>query len=212
MDPSFVSFLGVSAVVIMTPGQDTALTIRNTLLGGRSAGIATGLGVAVGQSTWTLAAAIGLTALLVASEPVFAAIRWLGAGYLVYLGARSLWSAARPGGGHAIGAQTAGSGPRLAPRRAWRQGLLSSLGNPKLAVFFSSLLPQFVPAGAAPFPTMVGLGLVFAAFTLVWLVAYATIVARAGDLLRGGRIRRMLDAVMGTVLVALGLRLATEPG
>ena len=96
MDSSFVAFLGIAAVVIVTPGQDTALTVRSALLGGRRAGIATAVGVAIGQSTWTLAAAFGLTALLIASEPAFAAIRLLGAAYLVYLGTHSLWLAFRP--------------------------------------------------------------------------------------------------------------------
>ena len=96
MDGSFAAFLAISVVVIVTPGQDTALTIRNTLLGGRSAGVATATGVAAGQAAWTLAASLGLTALLVASEPAFATIRLVGAAYLVYLGAHSLWLAIRP--------------------------------------------------------------------------------------------------------------------
>ena len=91
--------------------------------------------------------------------------------------------------------------------RAFRQGLLSNLGNPKMAVFFTSLLPQF---GAESFGPLLGLGLVFCAMTFVWLSAYAAMVARAGDVLRRPAIRRALDAVVGIVLVSLGLRLATE--
>src|SRR5438034_10766503 len=97
MEGSFAAFLAISAIVIITPGQDTALTIRNTLLGGRMAGVATAVGVAIGQATWTLAASLGLTALLVASEPAFTAIRIVGAAYLTYLGAHALWFAIRPG-------------------------------------------------------------------------------------------------------------------
>jgi threonine/homoserine/homoserine lactone efflux protein len=91
--------------------------------------------------------------------------------------------------------------------RAFRQGLLSNLGNPKMAVFFTSLLPQF---GGESFGTLLGLGLVFCAMTFVWLSAYAAAVARAGDVLRRPAIKRVLDAVVGVVLVSLGLRLATE--
>jgi len=206
VDSSFLAFLGISAVVIVTPGQDTALTIRNTLLGGRPAGVATAFGVATGQASWTLAAAMGLTALLVASEPAFAAVRLLGAAYLVYLGGHSLWLAfrrARPEAG-----VEANRGSGRSPRRALRDGTLSNLGNPKMAIFFSSLLPQFVAPGPGAGAAMLGLGLVFVAMTTVWLSGYAVVVARAGDVLRRPRIRRVIDAAMGAILVAFGVRLA----
>jgi threonine/homoserine/homoserine lactone efflux protein len=209
-DGSLLAFAGIAAIVIVTPGQDTALTIRNSLLGGRSAGIATAAGVAVGQACWTLAASLGLTALLIASEPAFAAVRYLGAAYLVYLGAHSLWSAISSRTRQREERRSIGA-PALQPRKALRQGVLSNLGNPKMAVFFSSLLPQFVPAGSAAFGTMLGLGLLFVSMTLSWLSLYAVVVSRAGDLLRRPRIRRAIDAISGALLVAFGLRLASEP-
>jgi threonine/homoserine/homoserine lactone efflux protein len=208
MDSSFVAFLGISAVVIMTPGQDTALTIRNTLLGGRRAGTATAVGVAAGQASWTVAASLGLTALLVASEQAFAAVRLVGAGYLVYLGAHSFWLALRSSG--ASDAQRTLESAGLRPSKAFRQGALSNLANPKMAIFFSSLLPQFVGPGPGAGAGMLTLGLVFVAMTAAWLCGYAVVVARAGDVLRRPRIRRALDAAMGALLVAFGLRLATD--
>jgi threonine/homoserine/homoserine lactone efflux protein len=202
-----IAFLGVAVLVIVTPGPDTALTIRNTLLGGRPAGIATALGVVSGQAVWALATSVGLVALLLASEPAFAAVRIAGAAYLIYLGLQALVAAFRPGGNGRVDV-----GPRQElPRRvAARQGLISNLGNPKMAAFFPSLLPQFVPSGEPTFLPLLGLGLVFCSLTFVWLTAYAVVVARAGDLLRRPRIRRAMEAVTGAVLVALGLRLATE--
>jgi threonine/homoserine/homoserine lactone efflux protein len=98
----------------------------------------------------------------------------------------------------------------LAPTKAFRLGLLSNLGNPKMVVFFSSLLPQFVTPGSSTFSAMLSLGLVFVTMTFVWLSAYAVAVARAGHILRRARIRRAFDAVMGAVLVAFGARLAVE--
>ena len=192
---SLLTFSGVAALLIVTPGQDTALTIRNTLAGGRRAGIRTALGVSSGQAIWALAAAVGLAAVLQASEPAFLVLRLAGAAYLVYLGARALWSALRGSAPHAAAAR------RGAP---YRQGLLSNLGNPKMAVFFTSLLPQFGHSFAA----LLGLGLVFCSMTLAWLCAYAVVIARAGDVLRRPRVRRMIDAVTGAVLVAFGARLA----
>jgi len=153
-----------------------------------------------GQLVWALAASAGLSAVLLASAPLFMAIRIAGAAYLVLLGVQALVAAIR--GAHRVDADAA---PRR--RRApYRQGVLSNLGNPKMAVFFTSLLPQF----GSSFAAMLALGLVFATLTLVWLSAYAVAVAKATNFLQRSWVRRVLDAVTGLVLVALGLRVATE--
>ncbi len=202
-----VAFFSISALVIVTPGQDTVLTIRNTLRAGRTGGTFTAIGVALGQAVWTVAASAGVTALLLGSEPAFAAVRIMGAAFLVYLGAQALLAAIRGGEAHAVAPRQVN---RLTPAAALRQGLLSNLGNPKMAVFFTSLLPQFAPAGPAAFVGMLGLGLVFCSMTLAWLAAYAFAVSRAGDVLARPTIRRALDGVVGTVLVAFGIRLASQ--
>jgi len=134
-----VGFVALAIVVIVTPGPDTALTIRNTLVGGRSSGTATAVGVALGQATWSLATSVGVAALLVAAEPAFAALKLAGAAYLIYLGAQSLWLAfrgrpARPSVDHPVA--------RIPATTSLRQGILSNLTNPKMAVFFPSLLPS----------------------------------------------------------------------
>jgi threonine/homoserine/homoserine lactone efflux protein len=198
------AFLGVSLVVILVPGQDTALTIRNTLVGGRRSGVLTSVGVSTGQASWTLAASAGVVALLRASEPAFVTLRLVGAAYLVFLGVQALLSAAR---GKLEGSFLAGGSPsRLTPRIAFRQGFVSNLGNPKMAVFFTSLLPQF----GSSFASLAAFGLLFCTLTLLWLSAYAVVVARAGDFLRRVRIRRRIEGLTGAVLVTLGLRLAAE--
>src|SRR5216684_178412 len=92
-----LTFLGISILVIVTPGPDTAITIRNTLAGGRAGGIATALGVATGQAIWALATSVGIVALLVTSEPLFLAVKYAGAAYLVVLGGQALWGALQPG-------------------------------------------------------------------------------------------------------------------
>src|SRR5213594_29952 len=97
MIPHFLAFLGVSVLVIVTPGPDTALTIRNTLLGGRRSGVFTAVGVAAGQTSWSVATSAGIAALLVASEPVFRGVRYAGAAYLAFLGIQALRAAARRG-------------------------------------------------------------------------------------------------------------------
>jgi threonine/homoserine/homoserine lactone efflux protein len=208
-----LTFLGLAVVVIVTPGPDTALTIRNTIAGGRAAGLGTGVGVASGQAVWTLATAAGISALLVASEPAFLALKYAGAAYLVFLGLQTLAGALRPRARHE--AEPTAPVPavrraRLGVRTAWRQGMVSDLANPKMAVFYTSLLPQFTPADGPAFPVLVGLGVIFSLMTFSWLALYATAVDRLSDLLSRTGVRRALDAVMGAVLVALGGRLALE--
>jgi threonine/homoserine/homoserine lactone efflux protein len=195
------AFFGISALVIVTPGQDTALTIRNSLLGGRRAGVFTALGVSAGQAVWALATSIGVAALIVAFEPAFVALKLAGAAFLIYLGVQAIHGALR---GRQV-EQRAGSGSLASPA-ALRQGVISNLGNPKMAVFFTSLLPQF----GSSFSALLVLGLVFCALTFLWLTAYAFAVAKAGDVLRRPAVKRAFDAVLGAVLVALGLRLATD--
>jgi len=209
MSNSFLAFLGISMLVIATPGPDTALTIRNTLLGGRPGGVFTALGVAAGQAIWALATSVGIVALLVASDPVFLAVKLAGAVYLVVLGAQALFQALRPRSPQTL-ASAVVPRRRLAPSLAFRQGVISDLGNPKMAVFFTSLLPQFTPDGGASFAALVVLGLVFSLLTFTWLALYACAIARAGDMLHRPRIRRTIEGVTGAVLVALGLRLAAE--
>jgi threonine/homoserine/homoserine lactone efflux protein len=205
-----LAFLGVAVLVIVTPGPDTAITIRSTLLGGRTAGVMTAFGVVTGQACWSLAASAGVTALLVASEPAFLAVRLAGAAYLAYLGVHAVCAALRRAPAPRA-LEPGGRGPRLTARAAYRQGLVSDLANPKMAAFFTSLLPQFATgAGGASFWAMLALGLVFCALTWLWLALYASAVARMQAVLRRSRIRRAMEAVTGTVLVALGLRLATE--
>jgi threonine/homoserine/homoserine lactone efflux protein len=197
------AFLALAVVVIVTPGPDTALTIRNTLVGGRGIGTRTALGVATGQAVWTLAASGGIAGVVAASAPLFLVVRIGGAAYLVFLGAQALAAAWRGSAREHRPARP------VAGRAGYRQGLFSNLGNPKMALFFTSLLPQSAGPETS-FASLLALGLLFCALTLVWLSAYALVVARAGDVLRRSRVRRTVDAVTGTALVVFGLRLARE--
>jgi threonine/homoserine/homoserine lactone efflux protein len=201
------SFVAVSALLIVVPGPDMALVARNALRGGRRGAVCTAVGIVSGLAAWTLAASVGLAALLRASEPAFVALKVAGSAYLVYLGLRSLWDALRRRDPHRTEPVRA---ERPSAATSLRQGLLSNLGNPKIAVFFTSFLPQFVPAHGSSFAAPLVLGFLFCALGLVWLVAYGIAVARVGDLLRRPLVRRALDAITGVVLVGLGARLALE--
>jgi threonine/homoserine/homoserine lactone efflux protein len=195
-------FLGVAAVVVITPGVDMALVTKNALVHGRRQALATAFGVNAGIAAWTVAAALGLAALVQASAASFAVIKFAGALYLLYLGGQALRRARR------AHADTVAVRPPLGRAAAFRQGLLSNLLNPKIAVFFTSLLPQFV--GHATLPSLLLLGALFNAMGVVWLTSYALLAARGRAFLQLPRVRSALDYLSGAVLVGLGLRLAFE--
>ena len=202
-----LAFLGVCALVICTPGPDTALTIRNSIVGGRRGGVHTAAGIAAGQLVWTVAASIGIAGLLQASQPAFVALKIVGAAYLMFLGAQSIMAAVRD---RPNKAEREIRSTELGPWSPLRQGFISNLANPKMAVFFLSLLPQFVQAPSGTFAALIPLGLVFCLMTFGWLSIYAFALDRIGPLLQRSRVRRILDAITGTVLVAFGFRLATQ--
>ena len=210
MTGSLWAFLLISIFVIVTPGPDTAVTVRNTLLGGRIAGVATALGIALGQWTWALATSAGLVAVLLASEPIFNAIRWAGAAYLIWLGVQTLRSALTPVPGSSMAAGIAQEAPLLGAPAAFRQGLLSDLGNPKMAVFFASVLPQFAPEGQGMLSALALLGVMFSAMTLAWLTLYAVVIASLGDAFRRSAIKRATEGLMGAALIGFGARIAYE--
>jgi threonine/homoserine/homoserine lactone efflux protein len=204
-------FIGVAAIVIIIPGPDTAVVTKNVLVHGRRAGLGTSLGVSAGLSLWTIAAAVGVASLVRASEVAFTALKLVGALYLIWLGVQALRAAGRPlGDDHPSGRAGTGSGRGMGARGGFRQGFLSDLANPKIGIFFTSLLPQFVSAGHAVLLPFLILGAIFVAMTVVWLLAYTLVAARAARTLMRPRVRTALDRFTGVVLIGLGLRLAVE--
>jgi len=194
-------FFAVAAIVVVTPGPDMALVMRNTLAGGRSAGLATSLGTCSGLLVHATAAALGLSAILLASSRAFTAVKLAGAAYLVALGLLALF---RSQGGEATG-----SAPRgVRPWAAYRQGVLTNVLNPKVAVFFLSLLPQFIEPGEGFTARLLLLAAVFIAIGLAWLTTYTLALDALGGVLSRAKVRRAIERVTGAVLVALGVRLA----
>jgi RhtB (resistance to homoserine/threonine) family protein len=201
-------FIGVAAIVIIIPGPDTAVVTKNVLIHGRRAGVGTSLGVSAGLSIWTIAAAIGVASLVRASEVAFTVLKLAGALYLVWLGIQALRAAGRElSGGDPSGVSGRSA---LTARGGFRQGFLSDLANPKIGIFFTSLLPQFVSAGHAVLVPFLVLGAIFVVMTVLWLLAYTLVAARAAQTLMRPRVRAALDRFTGVVLIGLGLRLAVE--
>ena len=201
-------FLAISLVVIVSPGPDTALVLRNSLWGNRRSGAATALGVGTGLAIWTAAASVGLAALIRASEPAFLVLKLVGAVYLIYLGSQALLSAMRDR--KAVGTDLSVAQPPRSVVASFRQGLLSNLANPKIAVFFTTFLPQFVPANTPELPALLALGAIFCLITVTWLVLYAVAAAKVAQVLRRPRVHKAIDGATGLVLIGFGLRLAVE--
>jgi threonine/homoserine/homoserine lactone efflux protein len=194
-----LAFVGVVAVIVIVPGPDMALVLQNGLARGRRAAVGTAVGINAGLLVWAVAAAFGIAALLRASAPAFMVLKLAGAAYLVWLGLRALTVAWRG---------TAAAPARLRKTSPFRQGLLSNLLNPKIALVFTTLIPQFVEAGDPVVAKTLLLAAIFIGMGLLWLLSYALLVAKAAALLRRSFVRRVLNAVAGTVLTALGVRVA----
>lgn len=203
-----IAFLGVAVVLVVTPGVDTALVTKNALLYGRPQAIASALGVNLGIVLWTLASALGLAAVVRASAATFDVLKLAGAIYLVALGVQSL-RASREHGRERAAAQSS-SRQSLSSSLAFRQGLRSNLLNPKIAMLFTSLLPQFIVPGGSVLTASLLLGGVFNLMGIAWLCSYALAASRARSFLRHSVLAQWLERISGAVLVALGIRLATE--
>jgi RhtB (resistance to homoserine/threonine) family protein len=200
-----IPFVALSVLLILIPGPDTAIVTKNALLGGRRGGVYAAVGVSIGLTVWTIAAAVGIAALLKASAVGFLVLKLVGAIYLIWIGLQML----RARTGEPAVAESAPARPQ-SRAKALRQGVFSDLSNPKIAVFFTSFLPQFVHGGGAVFAALLGLGATFALLTLLWLALYGMLIGGASAFLRRPRVRTFLDRFTGVVLIAFGIRLALE--
>ena len=203
---SYGSYLVIVVLIVLAPGPDTMVMLKNALSGGFRGGLLASLGIFAGNAVQGSAAALGLGVLIARSQPVFLALKWAGAAYLVFLGGKA-WLAVRRGEYRDL-AETAGA-PQLKAGAAFRQGLVTNLLNPKVAVYSLALLPQFLPADGSTLQTL-ELAAIATAGTVLWFVTLAVVVGALKRFFSAGRVRRVLDAVLGTVLVALGLKVAAE--
>jgi len=204
VDDRLLAFVAVSVAVAVIPGPDMALVARNVVRHGRSAGFATSFGVCTGILGWALAAGFGVAALLATSATAFTVLKLAGAAYLIYLGISTLRArdTAVPAGAE----RASGVGWQ----RPWLQGFLSAVLNPKLGVFFLTVLPQFIGPGDPPVVRALQLAVLFDLIGLVWLLTYSAMLGAVGAALNRPIPRRLLRWLTGTILVGLGARVALD--
>jgi threonine/homoserine/homoserine lactone efflux protein len=203
---AYGAFLAFAIVLVLVPGPDFAVVTKNTLAAGRWRGGWASAGVACSNAVQGTAAAAGIGAMIVRMQPLFEAVKWAGAGYLVYLGVQSLRSAAR---GQYAPLEADGGQQRSSALAGWRQGFLSNITNPKVLVFYLAVLPQFLPAGAGV-AVLLAFALSHAVLSLGYLLLLTVALQRTRRILERRRIRRALDATTGAVLLGFSARLVAE--
>jgi threonine/homoserine/homoserine lactone efflux protein len=212
MTGALVGFALAATLLILAPGPDTILVMRNCLRGGRRVGLCTAGGTLTGLLIWALAATLGLSSLIAASHLGYDVLRFAGAAYLTWLGATSLW--------HRHNADNDSSGTPVARgltgvrvtglRRAYLNGVISNLCNPKIGAFFVAFLPGFIPARSSVREFSLLFGTWFALETGAWLIVLVWMVGRGVNWLSRPKIQRRMERLTGLVLIGFGIRLATE--
>ncbi|RSM65352.1 LysE family translocator [Kibdelosporangium aridum] len=200
-----LAFMGVVLLAAMVPGPDFIIVTHHAAVSGRRAGVAAGLGIAGGVFVWAIVAALGVASLLAASAIAFTIVKLVGAVYLGYLGLKALIGAWRRGEKVQVKAQFTATGARV----AFRQGLVTNLLNPKCAVFFVALMPQFVSNTPHLGETLL-LSALAVLVSAVWFSVLANLVGLLKRFFTSPKVRKVLDSVTGTILVAFGIKIALD--
>jgi threonine/homoserine/homoserine lactone efflux protein len=197
----FFVFLATGIVLNLTPGQDTFYILGRAISQGRGAGIASVMGISAGALVHTLAAALGLSALLAASASAFLAVKLAGAAYLIYLGARMFFT-------RTSAVSLSENFPSSGFYPVFRQGVLTNVLNPKVALFFLAFMPHFIAASSPnKFLAFIALGLCFVTTGTIWCLCLTWFASLLGDRLRGSA--AFLNRAAGALFVLLGIRLAS---
>ncbi|WP_341323522.1 LysE family translocator [Solibacillus sp. FSL H8-0523] len=198
-------FIIACVLLIILPGPDTAIVTKNTVVGGRKGGMKTMLGSCVGLSIHTIAAVAGLSAIIVKSALAFTVLKYVGAAYLCYLGVRTLMNmrAKKTDIDEELLVEAKGSS-------YLKQGFITNVTNPKVAVFFLTFLPQFLAPGADAFWSFLVMGIIYTVLTFAWFFFYVVLLDKVRNFMKRPSTQASIEAITGVVLIGFGIKLAFE--
>lgn len=209
LDQSVIAFMIAAAVLTLTPGNDTVLVMRNTITGDRTSGFATILGVSLGTVVHGTFASLGISVVLMKSAALFQTVKFIGAAYLIFLGIQSLYSAYRIRKENKIQPLTSPTTNKTAASKSFAQGLMTNVLNPKVAFFYLSFLPQFIHTGDPLFKPLF-LACLHIAMCIIQLSVVILLITKLRGYLTSPKVKSAMEAICGTMLAGLGIRLALQ--
>ncbi|MFS0864371.1 LysE family translocator [Fredinandcohnia sp. 179-A 10B2 NHS] len=204
---NFYLFVLMSIFLIILPGPDTAIATKNTLTVGRSGGIKTALGTCCAILIHTSAAVFGLSAIIVKSALLFSVFKYVGAVYLIYLGVKTFWSLRKKEETTSIEMTTKN---QFENTSCFKQGFLTNILNPKVAVFFLTFLPQFVTSESNTFLPFLIMGITYTVLTAIWFILYVYLINQISAFMKKPKTRNIIEGITGGILIGFGIKLALE--
>ncbi|MFP8641933.1 LysE family translocator [Priestia aryabhattai] len=201
---NFYLFVITCIFLIILPGSDTAVMTKNTLTVGKRGGFKTMIGICCALSIHTLTAIVGLSAIVAKSALLFSIFKYIGAVYLIYLGIKSLWTLRNQETAETVVEN------KYKNRSSFKQGFLTNLLNPKIAVFFLTFLPQFVNPGSHTFMPFLILGITYIVLTVMWYLFYIYLLNQISAFMKKPKIQKVIEGITGTILIGFGIKLALE--
>ncbi|WP_347723344.1 LysE family translocator [Lysinibacillus capsici] len=203
-------FLVMCILLIILPGPDTAIATKNTLTVSRKGGLQTIIGSCCGLLIHTCAAVIGLSAIIVKSAYIFAVLKYVGAVYLCYLGIKTLWTLRTIRTQSPVVDDVGSIEHKYSHQSCFKQGFLTNVTNPKVAVFFLTFLPQFVDGNSGTFFPFLIMGLIYTALTMLWFIFYVYLLDRISAFMKKSSTKAVIEGLTGAILIAFGIKLAFE--
>lgn len=204
---NFYLFVLMCILLIILPGPDTAIATKNTVIVGKIGGLKTALGTCCALLIHTSAAVLGLSAIIVKSALLFSVFKYVGAVYLIYLGVKTLCSLKKKEEAASVEMNSNG---QVVNTSCFKQGFLTNILNPKVAVFFLTFLPQFVDSGSNTFIPFLIMGITYTVLTAVWFLLYVYLINQISAFMKKPKTQKMIEGITGTILIGFGIKLALE--
>jgi RhtB (resistance to homoserine/threonine) family protein len=199
-------FILMCIFLIILPGPDTAIATKNTLTAGKMGGLNTALGTCCALLIHTSAAVLGLSAIIVKSALLFSVFKYVGAVYLIFLGLKTLWSLKKK----EAPTIKVNTNSKFQNTSCFKQGFLTNLLNPKVAVFFLTFLPQFVDSGGNTFTQLLIMGITYTVLTAVWFLLYVYLINQISVFMKRPKTQNIIEGITGTILIGFGVKLALD--